>query len=113
MGIDSDAKEFVIAEMQKPMDADALVHAAVGRSRLGARLYAVLLLAIEVDTPAEREYLRSLGEPVGLNPATIVLDENIGEIARLRAQCRILEFRPPFGYFFTMSKGCRINEEDL
>ena len=50
MGIDSDAKEFVIAEMQKLMDPDALVHAAVGRPRLGARLYAASLLAIEVDT---------------------------------------------------------------
>jgi uncharacterized membrane protein YebE (DUF533 family) len=113
MGIDSDAKEFVIAEMQKLMDLDALVRAAVGRSRLGARLYAVSLLAIEVGTPAEREYLRSLGERLGLNPATIVLDENIGKIARLRTQRRILKFRPPFGYFFKMSNGCRINEEDL
>ena len=100
MGIDSDAKEFVIAEMQKLMDLDALVRAAVGRSRLGARLYAVSLLAIEVGTPAEREYLRSLGERLGLNPATIVLDENIGKIARLRTQRRILKFRPPFGYLF-------------
>ena len=100
MGIDSDAKEFVIAEMQKLMDLDALVRAAVGRSRLGARLYAVLLLAIEVDTPVKREYLRSLGERLGLNPATIVLDENIGKIARLRTQRRILKFRPPFGYLF-------------
>jgi len=101
MGIGSDAKEFVIAEMQKPMDADALVHAAVGRPRLDARLYAASLLAIEVDTPAEREYLRSLGEPVGLNPATIVLDENIGEIARLRTQRRILKYGIPLSVIFS------------
>jgi uncharacterized membrane protein YebE (DUF533 family) len=79
MGIDSDAKDFVIAEMQKPMDTDALVDAAVGRPGLGAQLYAASLLAIEVDTAAERDYLRHLGERLGLKPAVIAaLEQTIG-----------------------------------
>ncbi|MGB5617555.1 MAG: tellurite resistance TerB family protein [Desulfobacterales bacterium] len=79
MGIDSDAKEFVIGEMQKPMNTDALVNAATGRPGLGAQLYAASLLAIEVDTPAEQAYMRSLGERLGLNPATIAeLEQTIG-----------------------------------
>ncbi len=79
MGIDSDAKDFVIAEMQKPMDTDALVNAAAGRPGLGAQIYAASLLAIEVDTPAERDYMRSLGERLSLNPATIAeLEQVIG-----------------------------------
>jgi uncharacterized membrane protein YebE (DUF533 family) len=79
MGIDSDAKEFVMAEMQKPMDTDALVDAAVGRPGLGAQLYAASLLAIEVDTAAERDYLRHLGERLGLKPAVIAaLEQTIG-----------------------------------
>ena len=79
MGIDSDAKDYIIAEMQKPMDTDALVNAAAGRPGLGAQIYAASLLAIEVDTPAERDYLHSLGERLGLNLATIAeLEQVIG-----------------------------------
>ncbi len=79
MGIDRDAKEFVMTEMQKPMDTDALVNAAAGRPGRGAQLYAASLLAIEVDTPAERDYMRNLGERLGLNPATIAeLEQTIG-----------------------------------
>jgi uncharacterized membrane protein YebE (DUF533 family) len=79
MGIDNDAKEFVMIEMQKAMDTDALVNAAAGRPGRGAQLYAASLLAIEVDTPAERDYMRNLGERLGLNPATIAeLEQTIG-----------------------------------
>ena len=79
MGIEGDAKDFVIAEMQKPMNTDALVNAAAGRPGLGAQLYAASLLAIEADTPAEQAYMRSLGERLGLKPATIAeLEQTIG-----------------------------------
>jgi uncharacterized membrane protein YebE (DUF533 family) len=79
MGIDSDAKEFVMAEMQKPMATDALVDAAVGRPGLGAQLYAASLLAIEVDTPAEKAYLKDFGRRLGLKPdVTAALEQAIG-----------------------------------
>ena len=79
MGIDTEAKKFVMAEMQKPMDTDALVNAAAGRPGLGAQLYAASLLAIEVDTAAERDYLSNLGERLGLKPAvTAALEQTIG-----------------------------------
>ncbi|MGB8334263.1 MAG: tellurite resistance TerB family protein, partial [Desulfobacterales bacterium] len=79
MGFDSDAKKFVMAEMQKPMDTDALVNAAADQPGLGAQLYAASLLAIEVDTPAERDYLNNLGERLGLKPAvTAALEQTIG-----------------------------------
>ena len=79
MGIDTEAKKFVMAEMQKPMDTDALVNAAADRPGLGAQLYAASLLAIEVDTPAERDYLNNLGERFGLKPAvTAALEQTIG-----------------------------------
>jgi uncharacterized membrane protein YebE (DUF533 family) len=36
-------------------------------------------LAIEVDTPAERDYLNNLGERLGLKPAvTAALEQTIG-----------------------------------
>jgi uncharacterized membrane protein YebE (DUF533 family) len=79
MGIDTEAKKFVMAEMQKPMDTDALVEAAADQPELGAQLYAASLLAIEVDTAAERAYLSHLGERLGLKPAvTAALEQTIG-----------------------------------
>jgi uncharacterized membrane protein YebE (DUF533 family) len=79
MGIDKESQEFVIAEMQKPMDTDALVQAAEGQPGLSAQLYAASLLAIEVDTLAERNYLQAFGERLGLNPAVIAeLERTIG-----------------------------------
>jgi uncharacterized membrane protein YebE (DUF533 family) len=79
MGIDAEAKKFVMAEMQKPMDTDALVEAAADQPGLGAQLYAASLLAIEVDTAAERAYLSHLGERLGLKPAvTAALEQTIG-----------------------------------
>ncbi len=79
MGVDADAKKFVMAEMQKPMDTDRLVKAAADQPGLAAQLYAASLLAIEVDTPAERDYLNNLGERLGLNPAvTAALEQTIG-----------------------------------
>jgi uncharacterized membrane protein YebE (DUF533 family) len=79
MGIDTEAKKFVMAEMQKPMDTDALVEMAADQPELGAQLYAASLLAIEVDTAAERAYLSHLGERLGLKPAvTAALEQTIG-----------------------------------
>ncbi|MCG6906271.1 MAG: tellurite resistance TerB family protein, partial [Desulfobacteraceae bacterium] len=79
MGIGGKARAFVIAEMQKAMNTDALVKAAAGRPGLGAQLYAASLLAVEVDTPAERAYLDDLGKRLGLNAETIsALEETIG-----------------------------------
>lgn len=40
-------------------------------SGYGRKVYTVSLLAIEVDTEAEREYLRTLGKQLGMEPATI------------------------------------------
>jgi uncharacterized membrane protein YebE (DUF533 family) len=53
------------------MNTDGLVKAAAGYPGLGAQLYAASLLAIEVDTPAERAYMSNLGERLGLKPATL------------------------------------------
>jgi uncharacterized membrane protein YebE (DUF533 family) len=79
MGIDTEAKEFVMAEMRKPMNTDALVNAAAGQPGLGAQLYAASLLAIEVDTPAERAYLNDFGQRLGLKPAVMTaLEETVG-----------------------------------
>jgi len=65
-GADSDTQAFLKAEMEKPMDTAGLVAAATGKPELAAQLYAASLLAIEVDTPAEKEYLAGLARSLGL-----------------------------------------------
>jgi len=67
-GLDSDAQDFLTAEMRKPMETANLVMAAKGRPELAAELYAASLLAIEVDTPAEKMYLDQLAAGLGLSP---------------------------------------------
>jgi uncharacterized membrane protein YebE (DUF533 family) len=67
-GVDAEGQQYVIAEMQRPMDTQQLVAEAKGRPELAAELYAASLLAIEVDTPAERDYLEQLAAGMGLTP---------------------------------------------
>ncbi len=65
-GVDAEGQQYVMAEMQRPMDTQQLVAEAKGRPELAAELYAASLLAIEVDTPAERDYLEQLAAGLGL-----------------------------------------------
>jgi len=67
-GADQASQAFLKAEMEKPMDTASLVAAAKGKPELAAQLYAASLLAIEVDTPAEKEYLAQLSSSLGLAP---------------------------------------------
>lgn len=70
-GIDQSEQQFIIMEMQKPMDTDQLIAAAGGRQDVGAEIYAASLLAIEVDTPAEKQYLDQLASGLGLAPELV------------------------------------------
>jgi uncharacterized membrane protein YebE (DUF533 family) len=75
-GLDQKTRDFVLAEMNKPMDTEGLVAAAQGNPQLGAQLYAASLLAIEVDSPAERAYLENLAKSLGLVPQAVTNLEN-------------------------------------
>ena len=61
---------FVISEMQKPLDLDALVR-EVPSPEVAAQVYAASLLAINVDTEAERDYLKTLASRLNLDPAAV------------------------------------------
>lgn len=79
MGAGQEAQAFVLTEMQKPMETDALIAAASGLPELAAQLYAASLLAIEVDTPAEKAYMQQLGSGLGLTVETIdALEKALG-----------------------------------
>jgi uncharacterized membrane protein YebE (DUF533 family) len=75
-GLDQKTRDFVLAEMSKPMDTDELVAAAQGNPQLAAQLYAASLLGIEVDTPGERAYLEDLAKRLGLVPQAVTNLEN-------------------------------------
>ena len=66
-GMGREAQQYVLAEMRKPSEPQVLVAAAKGRPELAAQIYAASLLAIEVDTPAEKQYLDQLATELGLN----------------------------------------------
>ena len=78
-GADSKARDFVLAEMTKPMETEALIAAAQGNPQLGAELYAASLLAIKVDTPGEQAYLQNLSAALGLPTQAVTnLEKSMG-----------------------------------
>jgi uncharacterized membrane protein YebE (DUF533 family) len=68
-GADAEAREFVQAEMRRPFDVDGLPE--VPNPQTAVEVYAASVLAIEVDTPAERNYLRRLAQGLGLEERTV------------------------------------------
>ena len=69
-GADQEARDFVIAELQTPLELESLTR-EVHAPAVAAEVYAASLLAIEVDTAAERDYLRRLANRLGLDDATV------------------------------------------
>lgn len=67
-GADDENLKFVMMEMNRPMATDKLIAAARGKPDLAAEMYGASLMAIEVDTPAEKRYLRELASGLGLDP---------------------------------------------
>ncbi len=78
-GAEKAGLDYLRAEMAKPLDTAPLVAAAKGNPELAAKLYAASLLAIEVDTPEERDYLAQLASALDLSPeVTEQLHQNAG-----------------------------------
>jgi uncharacterized membrane protein YebE (DUF533 family) len=67
-GLTAEEKEFFVAEANKPMDIDSVIASAAGQPEMAAQIYAASLLAIEVDTPAEQQYMQQLAAGLGLDP---------------------------------------------
>lgn len=70
-GMDRETQEFIMAELKKPIDLNALCAQARHQPELAAQLYAASLLAIEVDTQAEQAYMQQLGQGLGLDRNTL------------------------------------------
>ena len=63
-GIQESDQQFLIMEMQKPMETPQLIAAAQGRPDVAAQVYAASLLAIEVDTPCRDRNILTNWPPV-------------------------------------------------
>jgi uncharacterized membrane protein YebE (DUF533 family) len=71
LNVTAEDKVFVMDELRKPLDVDAVARAARTPEE-AAELYAVSLLAIDIDNPSERAYLSLLA-------ARLNLDQNLVE----------------------------------
>jgi uncharacterized membrane protein YebE (DUF533 family) len=69
-GADSEARDFVWQELKKPLDLEGMVQ-GVSDQALAAEVYAASLIAIEVDTSAERDYLQRLAAALRLDRGVV------------------------------------------
>lgn len=74
-GLSQDEKNFFISESSRPLDLEGVIASAGGHPELAAQIYAASLLAIEVDTPQEEEYMQKLADGLKLSPATVTFIE--------------------------------------
>lgn len=69
-GVTGEEKQMVMDELMRPLNLEALA-AEVPNEAVASQLYAASLLAIEVDTPQEIDYLRRLAAALNLDQATV------------------------------------------
>ncbi len=67
LDLDTEAKAFVVDELRKPLDIDAVVASADTQER-AVEIYAASVLAIDPDDPAEQAYLAMLASRLKLDP---------------------------------------------
>ena len=66
-GVSQEDMYYIIEELQKPMNTDWIIRAGKGNPELAAQIFAATLMTIEVDTQAEKSYLRELSSGMGLS----------------------------------------------
>jgi len=67
--VDSQEATFVLAEMKAPFDVDALV--AQVPNGMGPQVYAMSVIAINLDSQVEAQYLHKLAQGLRLSVDTI------------------------------------------
>jgi uncharacterized membrane protein YebE (DUF533 family) len=67
MGLDSESQALLVAEMGQPVDMDGLIASATS-PEVAAEIYIASLLAIDVDTAAEKSYLAMLAARLNIPP---------------------------------------------
>lgn len=69
-GMAGDVEAWILDQLRRPLDLDAFV-AQIPSTEVAAQVYAASLIAVEVDTPAERQYLADFAAKTGLTPAVV------------------------------------------
>jgi uncharacterized membrane protein YebE (DUF533 family) len=69
-GADSAMQQWVMQQMQIPLNVQAFA-AEIPNQEVAAQVYAASLLAVEVDTDAERQYLAQFAQATGLHPLVV------------------------------------------
>ncbi len=78
-GLEQKEKEFFMTEANKPMDLNAVVSSAANKPDMAAQIYAASMLAIEVDTDAEKRYMHQLASGLRLDAQVIAyIDRTMG-----------------------------------
>jgi uncharacterized membrane protein YebE (DUF533 family) len=78
-GLEQREKDFFIAEANKPMDLASVVISASNKPDMAAQIYAASMLAIEVDTVAEKRYMQNLASGLGLDAQVVAyIDRTMG-----------------------------------
>lgn len=70
-GLDASEKAFMEEQLRAPLDTDSIIRLAQNEPTMPAQIYAASLLAIEVDTDAEQEYMDKLAENLGLDAQVV------------------------------------------
>ncbi len=70
--LNDEERDFINKELSRPANLDTIV-AQVTNPKLAKQVYAVSLLAIEIDTDAEREYIKELAKRLSLEETTVDL----------------------------------------
>lgn len=70
LDLDAESKAFLLEELGKPLDVDAIVKLGV-TPEVATEIYTASVLAVDIDTPAERAYLQMLAARLNLAPALV------------------------------------------
>lgn len=70
LGLDAEAKAFVMDELAQPLDMEAIVAGATC-PETAAEIYTASLIAIDPSGPAEKNYLANLAARLQLEPALV------------------------------------------
>lgn len=80
-GVGQEGMNYIIAQLQAPMATNKIIAATRGKPELAAEVYSASLMAIDVDTAAERNYLDNLARAMGLSQAVV---NNIEQLVGMR-----------------------------
>lgn len=75
-GLDASDKAFLENNLRTPLDMAALKRLADSEPTMPAQIYAASLLAIELDTDAEQQYMQDLATELGLDSQVVAYIKN-------------------------------------